>query len=358
MEQTIIPQKQSKTRQSNIELLRIVSMALIIAAHMSYWGGAFYHTEGMNKIFASLFICGGKLGVTLFVMIGSIFMAKKTVSFKGIFRIFLTMMLVHALCSIAMYFTGEQVSFKSIINPFHKAWFVYVYIWLMLVSPWLNKLSDIMDFRVHRNLCIVLTLICAVYPSIVFADSNNLFNQFVWFVYLYILVNFFLKYKLECLPKAVRKPIVRNQIKIYIFTAGAGYAFIAYMGMISDKFFPLRNSGSIIMLLVALCTFGLFYNKKMDHSSLVNWIAKGTFVAYLFHDDSYVRNFLWMKLIKCDQWYNSQMFFAYGILAIIGILLFGGIMTIFIDKVILFLLNKTFLNRIIVKLDKIIFIGV
>ena len=358
MEQKIIPQKQSKPRQSNIELLRIVSMALIIAAHLSYWGGAFYHTEGMNKIFSSLFICGGKLGVALFVMIGSNFMAQRTVSFKGVFRLFLTMMLVHALCTVAMHFAGEQVSFKSIINPFYKAWFVYVYIWLMLVSPWLNKFSNLMNFKAHRNLCIVLTLICAVYPTLVFAESNNLFNQFVWFVYLYILMNFFLKYKSECLPKQIRNFFVRYQIGTYIFVTWGGYAFMAYMCMISDKFFPLRNSGSIIMLLVALCVFGLFYSLKMNHSSLVNWIAKGTFVAYLVHDDGYVRNFLWMKLIKCDQWYDSQMFFAYGVLAVLGILLIGGIMTVLVDKAIMFLLNETILNKIIVKLDRIIFAGV
>ena len=90
----------------------------------------------------------------------------------------------------------------------------------------------------------------------------------------------------------------------------------------------------------------------MNHSSLVNWIAKGTFVAYLVHDDGYVRNILWMKLIKCDQWYDSQMFFAYGVLAVLGILLFGEIMTVLVDNAIMFVLNRNVINKGIMRLDE------
>ena len=106
MEQVLMPQSQSKPRESNIELLRIVAMALIIAHHLSYYGGAYYHTQGFDKFVASLFVVGGKLGVSIFVFIGAFFMVKRQVSFRAIFRLMLTSVLVYALCTAVFIIAG------------------------------------------------------------------------------------------------------------------------------------------------------------------------------------------------------------------------------------------------------------
>jgi uncharacterized membrane protein len=57
-------------RESNIELLRIVSMVLIIMHHFSVHGTFPFTPElTFNKVFLQVFGLGGKAGVVAFVMI-------------------------------------------------------------------------------------------------------------------------------------------------------------------------------------------------------------------------------------------------------------------------------------------------
>ena len=68
-------------RESNIELLRIVSMVLIIMHHFSVHGTFPFTPElTFNKVFLQVFGLGGKAGVVAFVMITGHFMVSS--SFK------------------------------------------------------------------------------------------------------------------------------------------------------------------------------------------------------------------------------------------------------------------------------------
>lgn len=65
-----------KQRNSSFELLRIVSMILIIAHHYSVHGGWVYDYNilSTNKLFIDLLSIGGKLGVNCFVVITGFFL--------------------------------------------------------------------------------------------------------------------------------------------------------------------------------------------------------------------------------------------------------------------------------------------
>ena len=219
----------SKHRMSNIELLRIVAMALIIASHLSYWGGAYYHTEGLDHFIASLFVTGGKLGVSLFVMIGSIFMAKRNMSCRAVFRIVLTMALVYFAFSIAaVLITGKTSMVLSAVYSITQNWFVNVYVGLMIISPWLNKLINVMDYRAYRNLCVVLVVLCAIFPTIKFNSEYT--NEFIWFVFLYFLVNFILKYKDELTSGKMWGKFYKALLKSYIFITWGGVCVYGVYG--------------------------------------------------------------------------------------------------------------------------------
>lgn len=70
-----------RMRESNIELLRIVSMVLIIMHHFSVHGTFPFTPElTFNKVFLQVFGLGGKAGVVAFVMITGYFMVSS--SFK------------------------------------------------------------------------------------------------------------------------------------------------------------------------------------------------------------------------------------------------------------------------------------
>lgn len=65
-----------KIRNSNLELLRIVSMILIIMHHYAVHGGFdLLNTElDLNRIWIQILSIGGKIGVNCFVLITGYFM--------------------------------------------------------------------------------------------------------------------------------------------------------------------------------------------------------------------------------------------------------------------------------------------
>ena len=128
---------------------------------------------------------------------------------------------------------------------------------------------------------------------------------------------------------------------------------MAYLVYLSEKFFPLRNSGSAILLMVALGLFIFFYKLDIGHNSFINWVAKGTFVAYLIHENYFIRDCIWNDILKCSQWYNSPSFFFSGILSVIAILLLAAITTVVIDRIVMFILDRSAFKQIVTKLDTI-----
>lgn len=80
-----------KTRDSNIELLRIFSMILIVAHHFSLHGVLKEFPENplanqsVTSFLAQVIQLGGKAGVTLFIIISGYFMVQSNMKVKKYF---------------------------------------------------------------------------------------------------------------------------------------------------------------------------------------------------------------------------------------------------------------------------------
>lgn len=72
-----------KTRKTKYEVLRIIAMFMIVLAHYAYHGGVMFEGNMLNQVVGSVLAIGGKLGVNLFVIIGSYFLVDKVDSELG-----------------------------------------------------------------------------------------------------------------------------------------------------------------------------------------------------------------------------------------------------------------------------------
>lgn len=130
-------------RKSNFELLRIVSMVMIVACHYCYYGGALFEGSGMTWIIAAFLKTGGKLGVTCFVLISGYFMCDKEYKISSVFRVALQTMFYSLLAIIIVHLFGGSTDIKTIFKEFFSPiygcyWFVTAYIGMYLISPFLN----------------------------------------------------------------------------------------------------------------------------------------------------------------------------------------------------------------------------
>lgn len=80
---------EGKVRSSNLELLRIVSMLLIIICHSSTHGGFALAEQVLwaNKLFLQLITFGGELGVCCFILITGYFMINSTFKIKKLLKL-------------------------------------------------------------------------------------------------------------------------------------------------------------------------------------------------------------------------------------------------------------------------------
>ena len=157
-----------KKRISNIELLRIIAMFMIVASHLACHGvqhcndsiNAYKIWQAgstFNKIFVSFLTPGGMIGVACFFMITGYFnieknsfSLKKVVlqgSFYGLFSVLLLVV------AKIMKYNFEDIDFsvlfstavKSIFVPITNGnvwWFLTAYVYLMLLTPFLNRVAQ------------------------------------------------------------------------------------------------------------------------------------------------------------------------------------------------------------------------
>ena len=82
--------KEQNQRNSNLELLRVISMILIVMSHGDNWMGLaqMYETKVcVNKLIADWLNLGGQIGVGCFLLISGYFMVEQQFNLKRIFRL-------------------------------------------------------------------------------------------------------------------------------------------------------------------------------------------------------------------------------------------------------------------------------
>lgn len=171
MEKTI-----KKNRDSNIELLRIIAMCLIIFHHMALNTGIVDgYTVNGNMIFGIIGGIGGKIGVVIFLLITGYFSINKNFSFKKVFILWLQIFCYSVGFMLVFRLTGiEKWSKVDTIKTFfplayNQYWFITVYLYILLLAPFINKFLNSLSKENYNKLLAILTIIFAVIPTIFYS---------------------------------------------------------------------------------------------------------------------------------------------------------------------------------------------
>ena len=168
----------SKTiRQSNLELLRIISMFFIVMSHCDELFGLsslYSKTLGINKIITDWLHIGGQIGVGCFLLISGYFMIEQEITPKKIFKVagevwFFTIGIWLIWVAYLM-IIGKFELIDILINTvyaffpilFSYYWFVTAYIILMILSPFLNAFIKSMDKTQYSRFLLTILVIFVV----------------------------------------------------------------------------------------------------------------------------------------------------------------------------------------------------
>lgn len=188
-------------RNSNIELLRIISIILIIAHHYAIHGFDIsslpYH---YNQYIISILGLGGKLGVVCFILISGYYMCESKISIKKILKLIAETwfyMVIIGLLFILILKPIEPITKIDLIKIFipivyNQNWFITDYILLMIVSPLLNILIKNLDKKLYKSSIFLGIIIWGVLPNFIIADLS--FNSFIYFILIYLIAGYIKKY--------------------------------------------------------------------------------------------------------------------------------------------------------------------
>lgn len=316
-------------RNSNLELLRIISMILIIAHHYAVHGFNLVEWNGsLNQYIVDVLSLGGKLGVSCFILISGYFMVYSKITLHK---------LVKLIAEVWFYSVGIALLFCFVLTPvepigiidlikvllpigYTEYWFMTDYVVLMLLSPVLNITIEKIDKAFHRNLIFLFVILWSVLPC--FIKANYDYHDLDWFVILYFIAGYIRKY-VDISKKNMSKHFTVAVIS-YIAVIGFDVIMI-WLGHALHMDFLISHAGhmaklnSLLILSTSVELLLGFLKMKPFKCLWLNKLASATLGVYLIHDNHMVRPYLWHTLLKTDNIAFSKILPVHALCSIVGV---------------------------------------
>lgn len=315
----------SKSRNSSIELLRIISMIMIIFHHLSFHG--FYADDAtpvISDLWATFLFIGGKMGVNIFVMISGYFLINSDKLnpqkiFKFIFQLEFYSLSIYLLYSI---FTKAPISLGILFNsaiPITRTqwWFATAYFVMYLLHPILNRMLKSLSKKTYQIFLAVSFMFLCLFGTLLNADYQT--DSLSWFLFLYSTSAYIRLFGFKSIiPQKLLLPLSGT---LYVIT----FAFYALLKEMSGKisfFAPYVKTygeeNKLLIFLTSLCIFVSFLYIKIN-SRFINTVAASTFGVYLIHDSEILRPVIWNDIFKINLFSEKAYFIPYTILTVMVI---------------------------------------
>ena len=313
--------KQQKTdRQSNIELLRFLAILGVIILHYNNvdMGGGFLYVKPGSIHFYTLYflealsICA----VDLFFIISGYFMAT---SYRRGIRKPIELLVQVSIFQLIGYLLFTTISHgnyavKSIIGALIPSnYFVIFYCIIFFLSPYINKLFDLLDYKKAKKLIMMLLFLFTIWTTavtimgnlkgevIVGLDSVGMYgNQdgytIVTFLLMYIVGVYIRKYELA--KKYSRKwklvlGIIGTVVLVFVWML----MDLKLPGLMSQTAYIYCNP---LIVFQAAMLFVLFLNINIGVNKVINKVATGVFTVFLLH--GYLIKYIGVERFVCGNY--------------------------------------------------------
>lgn len=331
-----------KVRQSNIELLRIISMLLIISFHYVYKSGYISNDLSINTFIVKTFCMFGELGVNLFILITGYFMIKSKFSLKKLIYLILevefcnilVLLVANALDIIDFSVSTRDnlIAFFPII--FNQYWFITAYIIIYILSPFINLFLNNMSKRIYQNFLLISVLIWCIIPTVfgLFYNSTEsllYYSRFIWLSIIYSIGSYIRLYQINIFKE------MNNSIKCAIISFGimiAGIfiiyffkAFFKKVGTTELAYFWTPNN--LPMLILSISVFEIFLKIQIKNNNIINKLASTTLCIYMLHD-SILNTYIWQNIFQTLKHLRGKYSIIHILFATIVIFTVGAIVDI------------------------------
>lgn len=303
---------EKKERNSNIELMRIVSMIFIIIYHINMHAG-FETPTGFIKILMSILVCLIVVHVNSYVLVTGYFQSKSSMKLGKVIKLnnsvwfykvlYLVIFLILIKCTnIPIYSEISPVDTLKTLMPFDYGiyWFVDCYLVLYIISPLLNII--VKNTNKRQNFMILVALFVLISCIGTFGKDEIIYTRnghsLISFIFLYFIGAYLAKYPIEK-EKLLKNTNNTQRRLLYLFL----YLFFA---MLTFLFKEVANTflvggtlsheiGTILSnqylnytspsILFSSIFYVLFFTTLNIKSKKINSISKYIFGVYLVHEN-------------------------------------------------------------------------
>ncbi len=320
------------TRDSNLELFRIIAMLLIIACHYSVYlrhylpeNALLGDTLSWRVQFLLMFGSWGKTGINCFVLITGYFMCRSQISLRKFLKLFFTIAFYNVLIYLISSLAGQEgfgirTLLMSII-PIAKISrnFVFCYLLFFLLIPFLNLLVNNLTKRQHQLLLLLLTFVYVVIGSL--PKYGIEFNYVGWFCVLYFFGSYIRLYDMPLFHRTrlwgwtTLALVFVSLGSIYLNTLRGDHIHLS-----GRESWLLIDCNKPLALAVSLSAFLFFKNLKIKHNKFINSLSATTLGVLLIHHNRVSQTrFLWCEVVKAPEAFSESWFIAHALLSVFAV---------------------------------------
>lgn len=361
---------QIKSRDLNIDLLRIIAMFMIVTIHAIGHSGLFLSNDlsGVNKALVRLLDSIVTVGSSLFILISGYYMIGKRMNLKKILNLWgKTLFYSIAIFIIFLMLDKKVYTFESIFPVLtEKYWFITAYITLYFFSPIINIGLNKLTKNQFKYLIIVFLILMSFVRM--FFNNGGIFSGSILPVILiycigayikkYVEIDkkkkYFSKYFLTAIILTLVYFIIEISIKIIV-----QYPNIYAQSICTEllRVLPqVRDITSIFVIFMSALLFMKFLTieiKPGKFSKFITYISPCVFSVYLIHENIHMRT-MWVQF-GLSNFSHSFMLIPY-LLFLITIVFTGCILIDLARQWIWIIIKRlpiinSFVNRLNVKIE-------
>lgn len=297
-------QKSNVSRQSNIELLRILSMFGVIILHYNNAeiGGAFLTSNPMNKVilygFESLCICA----VNVYLLISAFFLSKsESRKWNKPAELLVQVVLFDAGLYVLRILMGKEgFAIKSFIFALlPDNYFVILYIACFFVSPMINIAFRQLGKERARQFLLMGVVILSVWPTLVDTLQDITGESWIGLSSIsisgsqsgYTIANFLLVYAIGAYLGIYGFEAIVGDRKYKTSTLLSMQMGMLVLILLWTIIFEKMNFGGCsawdycnpLVIMEAVLLFVMFSRFRIPNNKWINQLAKGSFTVYLLH---------------------------------------------------------------------------
>lgn len=350
-------------RQSNFELMRIVSMLFIILWHILIHGHVIDNCQNAAlKTILQITQYVIIVHVNSFVVLMGFFQSKSIFKVKKVLKLIIQVIFYSVTIFLISLKVGwiNDINSVDIINSFlpsvslYDYWFIGSYIIVYCFSDIINKFISLLDKKDYKKVLIISFLFLSLIP---FLTGQGIFNNsgynFYSFIFLYMIGGYLRRYPINTsyhFKLLDNKKYMLIIILCFILCIYINYTLTLFGASINNQsnvmsFIANRiNSSNLcystpMVIIQTICYFELFRCLKLKNK-YINNISANVIGVYLIHDNHFIRENIY-NLMGFDTKIYSYKFIIIIISAVLSIfivcIIFDKIRQVFfyyIDKII------------------------